>query len=298
MARDRVTWYTMGGRMFCIKADSEHGMPRRKIILNPSRLHYLYIVRRLSPYKIAPLLGCSFSTVSKRLREYGIPLRSHAAARMRYAKRSFSGSVTEKAYLLGFSIGDLNVRRATAHGETIVARCHTTQSSQVAVLQRCFERYGHVTISSASYGMQVSAYLDAQSFSFLLQKRSIPGWIRGSARWAFMAGYSDAEGNFIINQGRARMKIDSYDAHVLRWMYECLVHDRFNVRLRCIGRRGFAWRGASPLRNDLWRLNINQAADLKRFIVRTLPFVMHAKRRRDMRRCLTNINRRMHRGTV
>ena len=106
-------------------------MGRKKINISKATLLNLYHKQKLSPYKIAVLLNCSFSTITNRLIEHNIPLKTPAAARMRYEKKDYDGTLENKAYMLGFRLGDLNVYRPSEESETIVVRCHTTQQEQV-----------------------------------------------------------------------------------------------------------------------------------------------------------------------
>ena len=185
-------------------------MPR--ININKGTLERLYIAKNLSPNKIGKIFSCSFSTITNRLKEYNIPLKSPAFARMRYPKANFSGDPFLGAYMIGFRLGDLNVYRPSEKSETIVIRCHTTQFDQVRIMKLLFDRFGKVGISRNSSGhFYINCYLN-NSFSFLLSKhKSSWNYLVNDLRLypSFVAGYVDAEGNFIINQGRARFKIDS-----------------------------------------------------------------------------------------
>lgn len=273
-------------------------MGRAKIGMDRRILESLYLVKRFSQVKIGSILGCSFSTIKNRLIEYGIPFRDPAEARVRYARRTFRGSLAEKAYMLGFAIGDLNVYKPSKRGVTLVVRCHSTQEVQLSVFKKCFSRYGKVTASHSSGHIHMAAYLDAGSFGFLLDKKSVPDWIVKNARWAFIAGYNDAEGNFILNQGRARMKIDSYDRRILQWIRRQLFFEGISCKLRKIALEGDLQTAEMKYRKDLWRLNVNEARSLSRLISILLPHTKHRKRKADMRMCLRNIHERTRSGTI
>ena len=237
------------------------------------------------------------------MKEYGIAFRTPSQARMRYKKIPFNGSLEEKAYLLGFAIGDLHMYLPGKKSETLVARCHTTQNSQVKLFQDCFLGYGKVTVSKRANNRHVhlNAFLDALSFSFLLDKylMRIPSWIKGQAIWSFIAGYNDAEGNLILNQGRARLKIDSYDYFVLKWIKQQLVLRGISCKLRKLAQEGTAPFGLSyNYKKDLWRLNVNKGNSLKDLLDRLLPYTKHAKRLSDLRLCLDNIQNRIDKGTI
>ena len=189
----------------------------RKVIISPEELQQLYWDERKSSLKIAQLFHCHAMTVRNRIRELGIPKRSPSDARMRYKKYDFSGNTMEKAYLLGFRLGDLSVYQTNLRSDLIVVRCHTTQMTQVTLMNRLFSSYGHVTVSDGKYGYNVNCFVNL-TFNFLLPKHEqVPQDVQRSkvSTWAFIAGYVDAEGYFGINQEKARFKIDSYDVHIL-----------------------------------------------------------------------------------
>src|SRR3989344_4897429 len=189
-------------------------MGRKKIIISSKKLEDLYIHKSLSTIKIVEIYKCSFSTIANRLSEYGISLKSPALARTRYPKNDFDGNKITKAYMIGFRIGDLNVYKPSERSETMVVRCHTTKKYQVKVLQSLFNKFGRVSVSFKKPShFTVNCFLN-RSFDFLLSKNENSWkWLKKYPRICrgFIAGYTDAEGNFIINQGRARFKIDSYD---------------------------------------------------------------------------------------
>lgn len=263
-------------------------------------LEKLYIEKRLSPYKIAPLVGCNFGTVSNRIKEYGIPLRSKSQAQMKYEKRDFSGNATDAAYLLGFRRGDLNVYIPKAkHSEILVVRCHTTDLVQVRLMKEIFRDYSHVQISKSSYGYNINCYLN-HSFSFLMPKDRVETFIRKDNKCAaaFIAGYIDAEGNFILNQGRARFKLDSYDLKILRWIYNWFRRNGICSILRQIAKKGDPQGKGMIYNQDLWRININEARSLKKTIYLLLPYLKHERRLRQAKLMLRNIDKRLSYGTI
>jgi hypothetical protein len=196
--------------------------------------------------------------------------------------------------MIGFRIGDLNVYRPSDKSQTIVVRCHTTQIDQINVIESLFEGFGGITTSLNSGHYHINCFLN-NSFDFLLSKK-VDAW-----RWltkndelvvCFIAGYVDAEANFILNQGRARFKIDSYDVEILTFMSKWLISKGIMTRFRRIYKKGDIWNGKFPLNKDLWRLNINDMVSLLKFIVMLLPFIRHKKRASDMKMCLKNIEKR------
>ncbi len=266
-----------------------------KIFISKNLLQRLYIKENLTPFKIGEKVGCSFKTVRNRLREHGIPFKDPAFARMTYPKKDFDGTLSEKAYITGFRIGELNVYQKSPHSYTVVVRCHTTQKQQVEVMKYLFGKFGQVSISSNNGHFQVNCFMN-KSFSFLLKKDdSAWDWVKNSDEnviFNFIAGYSDAEGNFIINQGRARFKIDSYDASILNWIASWLNIQGINAKLRIIYKKGEKVPNQVPFPKDLWRLNINDMNSLQTFLIKLIPSLKHKHRIFQAKESLANILKR------
>lgn len=240
----------------------------------------------LSPYKIGALFGCSFSTITNRMKEYNIPFKSHSLARERYSKKDFSSDPIEKAYMIGFRIGDLNAYKTNKDSSCIVIRCHTTSNYQIKLLKVLFEKYGKVTVSTSGH---INCHLN-ETFDFLLNKFNQYKKINSKRTFlSFFAGYLDAEGYFGINQGKARLKIDSYDKEVLKWISSKL--SKYGIRNKC--RLLSICKTKRSLGKELWRLNVNFAEDLRDVIIDLLPYSKHRTRIDQMKNCLENINKRL-----
>jgi intein-encoded DNA endonuclease-like protein len=278
-------------------------MGRKKISIDKNSLANLYHGQSLSTHKIGTMLNCSWATIANRLKEYNIPLKSSSIARIKYKRNDFSSNLEEKGYMLGFRMGDLNIYSPTINSETIVARCHTTQEEQVSVIKDLFSRYGQITVSRAKGHFHVNCYLN-QSFKFLLDKNEDAwSWVDKSSKFyiPFIAGYTDAEANFIINQGRARFKLDSYDLLILRAICGWLSRSKIHFKFRQISKKGdtqFIYGLKSRYNGDLWRLNINDALSLKKFILLIKPYLKHAIRINQINQCLINIEDRIINGTI
>lgn len=260
----------------------------------------LYVAKNWPPGRIARRYKCASTTIRHRLLEANIPLKTKSRAQTRYPRYDFSGSASEKAYMLGFRYGDLNVYRPRGISETIVVRCHTTHSDQERVFKRVFSQYGTIRISRNNYSVHLNCYVN-QSFAFLLDKHNnvVAKWIGDDEgrMWAFIAGYVDAEGNFIINQGRGRFKIDSYDFSILSSIHAFLLQHDIQSMFRMIARRGEEKYG-TKWNHDLWRLNVNHAGSLEVFIRGISPFLLHRKRIKDTKTVMRNISTRRAYGTI
>ncbi len=104
--------------------------------------------------------------------------RNKVEAAIIHPRHSFSGNQAEKAYLIGFRLGDLNVRMDLPTSKTIHVRCGTTIPAQVDLIRGLFEPYGHVNTRKGTIGeTQVECHLD-MSFDFLLPKEDrVPDWV-------------------------------------------------------------------------------------------------------------------------
>lgn len=240
----------------------------------------------MSPYKIGDLFNCSFSTVTNRLKEHSIPFKNQSLARIKYAKNDFSGNKVEKAYMVGFRIGDLNVYKTSEDSEVVIARCHTTTQEQIRVIEEIFGKYGKITTSlSKRSSYHINCYLN-KSFDFLLDK-SFPFIPLESVDeiFAFIAGYFDAEGCLGLNQNRARVKIDSYDADVLHWINKRLSESGINNILKTIS----VCKTKRNQGKQLWRLNINNMDDVAKFIFNIEKYCKHFKKLSQIETAKKNI---------
>ena len=278
-------------------------MGRIKIELSKKKLYTLYHVKNKSPDAIGVLLGCSFKTVTNRLKEYGIPLKTPSFARMKYKKYDFSDDLIEKSYLIGFRLGDLAVSKTSPSAETVLVRLHTTHDVQIDLFKKLFKKYGKVISykSSKNLSTNVNAYLN-RSFEFLLPKRDlVEEWIINSEQYfrSFAAGYIDAEGTFGIYQKRARFKMDAYDKEIIFQIHQWL--DRNNILNKFFGvaKKGdYVKYGNYNFKKDVWRLNVNEANSLLHFISLIDPYIKHKKRRGDMEKNVRNVEKRKLKGSI
>jgi len=273
---------------------------RSKILVPIEALQSLYLEQGLSPAAIARIHGCTSVTIRARLLEAGIPLRSKSAAQNRYAKYDFNGSEVAKAYMLGFRYGDLNVFQPKGASQTIVVRSHTTHQCQEFLFTELFGDFGKITTSRNNRTIHSNAYLN-MSFSFLLGKYNgtVRKWLHESNQRlrSFAAGYIDAEGTFGLNQGKGRFKMDAYDQDILSDLHDFFVREGVRSKMRIIARKGendYGW----VWKKDLWRVSVNEAGSLEKFIQSLSPYLRHQKRIADVGIVLSNINQRRKNGTI
>ena len=273
---------------------------RQKIQISEASLRELYLVKNWTPRKIGLRFNCDGVTVRNRLKELKIPFKTKSSAQTKYPRYDFDGTEAERAYMLGFRYGDLNVYKPKGKSETIVVRCHTTHVVQEDLFKKIFSQYGTITVSRNSRSMHMNCYLNS-SFDFLLQKYNDleRTWLSKSKNrmWAFIAGYIDAEGTFGIYEGRGRFKVDAYDVLILKDTHTFLVHNGIRSIMRIIVRKGQPGNG-SYWNNDVWRINVNESNSLAVLITNLLPFLTHKKRVQDARAALKNVVKRQANGTT
>jgi len=147
----------------------------KRVNIPKNKLYDLYINKKLSTWKIEKKLKISRSTIHRKLKEYKIPIRDLATANMKYEKLNFSEDLIEKAYLIGFRIGDLRVRKKYPNSRTIYVGCGSTILEQIYLLEELFNKYGRVWKKEKNGKINFEAFLNG-SFDFLLSKEA-PEWI-------------------------------------------------------------------------------------------------------------------------
>lgn len=270
-------------------------MSRKKVIISKNLLEKLYYKEKKSKYKIGDICGCSFKTVLNRMREYEMKPLSRSIMQSTYLKKDFSGDLAEKAYMIGFRLGDLNVYKTASHSEVIIARCNTTNDTQADLLKKVFNKYGRVTVSKGkNKAFSVNCFLN-DSFNFLIPKSlKVPGWINKNNKISshFAAGYVDAEGNIGVYDKRARFKIDTYDKHVIFWFYKWFKKNNIQcpnpIKIGYAGQIYYKNKGYK-YNKDLWRIRVSEKKSLLKILKVLYPCLKHAKRRNDTRKSIKNI---------
>lgn len=269
---------------------------RRKIIISKKELKRLYYIEKKSKYKIGDIYNCSFKTVLNRMRDCGMEPLSRSIIQSKYEKKNFCGNNEEKAYIIGFRLGDLNVYKTTNRSEVIVVRCHTTNMDQVEIMKALFCKYGQVSIAENKKNKSycINCFLN-ESFNFLLPKiDGVDDWISKDNNYsiAFAAGYIDAEANIGVYDGRARFKIDSYDKNIILWFYEwflkngikCPEPARIAVKNQVYNQKfGYKYN------KDLWRVRVSEKGSLIILLNLIKKYLKHKKRLRNLNECLQNI---------
>ncbi len=271
----------------------------RSIEIPKKRLERFYYKENKSSYEIGKIYKCSFQTVLNRMKEYEMKPLPRSIKQNKYKKNNFSENKTEKAYIIGFRLGDLNVFKTVKHSKVIVVRCHTTNLDQVEIMQALFGKYGQVSCKenkkTASY--HINCFLN-ESFNFLLPNvDKVDDWISKDNNYSvsFAAGYIDAEGNIGVYDGRARFKIDSYDKNIIFWFYRWFLKNKIycpNPIKIATKNQIYNKKFGYKYNKDLWRIRVSKRESLKVLLNMIKKHLKHKKRLRNLNQCLQNLHER------
>jgi len=270
-----------------------------KIHISKSKLKYYYLHKKLSTNKIAKIYNCDDFSILKKLRAYGIRVRTQSEAISKYPKYNFNGSLKEKAYMIGFRLGDLHVER---NCQLIIVQCSSTLLEQIRLIKSLFNKYGHVRIykthrlSGKRNIIDICCHLN-KSFEFLLPKSDrIPNWVRRNKRFfiSFLAGYTDAEGwiglaNVKRERKRPVFQISSYDKNILNQIWINL------QKLKIICPKARISQEKSEINKqhqDCWSLRVNKYISLLRLLDLLEPYIKHPIKKLGIKKIKSNIIRR------
>lgn len=258
-------------------------------------LEDLYINQRLSTWKIAEILHYARSTIYSKIIKFEIPIRNRAEAHILYSRKNFSENLIEKAYLIGFRIGDLRVRKFYKNSETIKLDCASTKVEQISLLKKLFFPYGRVWISKPNKkgAIQIECFLNT-SFEFLLTKNPAK-WIFRNKQYffSFLAGFTDAEGSIFLSNNQAKYALGNYDIKLLELIQFCLEKYRIpSPKIKYSKRQGLIASHGYRYNHDYWILSISRKADMLKLFNLINPYLKHENRIKQMKIAIENIDER------
>ena len=262
----------------------EFGIPSRPkniVKINKEKLKELYHNKNLSCTEIGKMYNCNRVTIFNKLKKQGVKTKSLSIANTIYPKKRFEGNDELKAYMIGFRLGDLNVK-AKDNESTILVKSSTTKKEQYDLIKKIFGGYGHFRVSHKPGFYSIWCNLDS-SFSFLIPKNdSIEKWILDNHKYffAFLAGYADAEANISISQGRARFRVRTYDKHILFQAYQKLNHLGINAKYGLSREKGIC--SGRKSNEDCWGISVNSKESLLKLFEGIRPYIQHKKRLNDL----------------
>ena len=264
--------------------------PLKKINITKYTLQDLYIKQCMAIGTIAKLYKCSPAVILEKMRKYGIDSRSKHEANTKYKKYDFSGEPKEKAYMIGFRLGDLNAK-LIKNSSLIGLKSSTTKMEQVELIKNIFSKYGRFYVKENKGTFYVECTLN-KTFSFLLPKKDwIEDWILKDDHYflAFLAGYTDAEGNIGVYSERARFRVGTYDRNILHQIYKKLNEMGIRAKFRLETPKGY-----SNNNEDFWRVSVNEMYSILKLLGSLEPYLSHPKRVRDNMSAKQNIIARIN----
>jgi len=265
-----------------------------RVNLPKKKLYDLYINKKLSTWKIEEQERIPRSTVHRKLKEYGIETRDLATANIKYEKLDFSGDLLEKAYLIGFRIGDLRVRKQYPNSKTICVGCGSTICEQIELLQKLFENYGGIWKKEKNGKINFEAFLN-ESFDFLLDRKA-PDWIfkREDYFFSFLAGFIDAEGHIGVYNNMAKFSLGNYDSNILELIRLNLI--KYKVKCNKLifdKRKGKTNSEGYIYRNNYCTLGLYKKEELYKLFLKIKPYIKHKNKVKALNMAIENIiNRR------
>jgi len=266
---------------------------RRPVIIPKIKLKKLYLTKKLSRAEIARKLNCSRCAIEKLMNKYKIKPRSLSESQMIYPKSDFNGDLSEKAYLIGFRLGDLYVAPAKLQ---IHVSCSSSRRNQIILIKNLFEKYTEVIIKrnrilKGRLIWEIRCLLN-KSFRFLLAKKdNIPSWILKNKKlfFCFWAGYIDAEGYIFTRLYKnsktpcSGFEVESYDKNILLQSWRKLNKSGIKCRKPKINKlKGYTCKNGLINRKDSWRLGIYTKKNLYLLLTKIEPYIKHKKRKRNL----------------
>ena len=269
--------------------------PIKKTFIKKGTLIMLYEKKKMSLKQIGALYNMTASGIFKRMKKFDIRLRESWDTNTG-TKEPFTGTLVEKAYMIGFRLGDLGIRQSSPETKRVLVGTNTTKKDQIELVGDLFKKYSKVWISKPNNigVMSFSAILHS-SFSFLLPKKdAIEKWIMTNDQTmrAFTAGYVDAEGSFGVYNKRAKFRLGSYDKGILKQINGWLKRNRIKSILEQERKMKIGQN------KDFWRITVNEAKSILILYKLLFPYMKHKKRRKDFVYARQNINLRLRNGTI
>ena len=232
--------------------------------------------------------------LAEQLKEFGLGARNIAVSHIRFPRKNFSGDFLEKAYLIGFRIGDLNISKCGPQSETVAVKCATTKQGQLILFKTLFSKYGHIIEGRPTKEGKINIQASLNpSFCFLFDKTpSSYKWVFKDKNtfFAFLAGFSDAEGSFFVSQNKGVFSIGNYNKPLLIKIREFL--KRFSVETAKLGVYYKIQRKAYDgylSKGDYYILSCHKKTSLLKLINLLKPHIKHPDKVKKMLEVKQNI---------
>jgi len=255
-----------------------------------------YSKNKLSTWAIEKKYGFSRGTVHRKLKEYRLTTRDRADSHIPSGRKDFSGDLIEKAYLMGFRLGDLGVRKIWPNSKTILVASGSTIPEQIGLIKNLFDPYCKVWIKEAKHGkINIQASLNL-SFDFLLSKK-IPVWVinKKETFFAFLAGFTDAEGHIGIYNKMAKFGIGNYNLSMLYFLKKGLEKWGIHPRITSDNRAGSLNSEGYPYNKNYHSLYVSIKSDLLLLFYNLKSYLKHELKIEALKKAEANILERNRR---
>lgn len=292
-------------RKFGIKSRGHLGLTK-PIKLTKEGFEHLYYKRMLSLKKIANIAHCSESGLERRFKKYNLNSRTIQNRTCRIKKFDFSGDLIEKAYLIGFRLGDLNIMKRVSVTQV---RCSSTIFAQIRLIKQLFSKYSTPkVVKYIDRNFEIPkwdiVFLVNRSFDFLVPKKDeIPAWIQKDKQlfFSFLAGYSDAEGSFLIRKGKPKNKIGfgmyeigSQQKNIIIQIYKNLLKCGIRVQYPTISKHaGYIQSNGMKNNKDFWHLSIARKDSVWSLIQEIEMYIKHPNKIKGLARVKENVRLRL-----
>ena len=298
---ERMTTFKIADKLGCCQATIWKRLKSFKIKARPSGVERikltkkefkdLYLKKKLSTWQIEKETGIPRGTVHRKLIEFGIKIRDRADSHIIYPRKNFSGDSLEKAYLIGFRIGDLGVRKIYPNSKTICVASGSTVIEQINLIENLFKEYGKVWISKKKNN-KINTYVNLnESFDFLLTKEP-PEFIfnNKSLFFSFLAGFTDAEGSIIFPKNSVYYSLGNYDHKLLNKLYLGL--NKFGIKCNPLthdNRKGKKNNQGYAYNYNYYSLRIYSKNELLKLLLAIRPYIKHENKIKALNIALENI---------
>ncbi|MFH1240277.1 MAG: hypothetical protein V1672_03595 [Candidatus Diapherotrites archaeon] len=280
-------------KQFGIKTRTSHSLnsnvPKKQDLIK------LYVNKGLSTWAIEKQFGFSRSTVYRKLKAYGLEPRTMASSHIVHLRQDFSGDLIEKAYLIGFRVGDLRVRKMYKNSETISVECGSTKEEQLELIKALFQKYAPVWITKENkIGARNIGVNLPLTFSFLLDKVAAD-WVFENEKhfFSFLAGFTDAEGHIGILNDKAIYSLGNYDEELLRKIRKTLFKHGIECRKLFISaKKGYVTHEGYVHNGDYWVLQINRKLYLLKLFQSLKSYIKHSAKIKALNGAVENITER------
>lgn len=200
----------------------------------------------------------------------------------------------EKAYLIGFSLGDLGVRKRYKNSRIICVATGSTIKEQIDLVKILFEKYGNVWSKQAKnkkFNVQVNLN---ESFDFLLSKE-FPDWVENKKEtfFSFLAGFSDAEGCISKTKGKDYYSLGNYDKSLLVRIQNNLSEWGINCRGPYTDKRkGTTNSEGYAYSSNYSSIKIHAQEDLLKFLYELKPYVKHKNKVKALNLAIYSLNQK------